>query len=381
MRRIRLKLSYLLATITALSLLTTWLSLRHVTVATDSNSIPLQRRTPRFFLHIGPHKSATTYLQCALYRNAASLQAHDRIVYLGKVDAAYCGFKVKQQDSRISKLDQCQADPDCWEGLVRQWDEYRRKGIDLILSKEALSDWTSSRHSEADFRQQFWSTLAKALQDWDVTVILTYRHYHQWLPSAFHQYRYEQIQRGQWPQGELKPFPEQLKSIIHDRTPAPYPFLDEILDFSFPTGWNLQILNIHQQDILPLVLCEVLHAAHTCKHFESISPKRISQSERILADSLNVQAMQWGWTTSPGRRFRRMRATHRVLQTSQDLPMVCPSDMLIQGLKQRSKSLQEKFMPSSSDWSFDSSSLCVVNASAVLLQGEQMWREHYRTLK
>ena len=45
----------------------------------------------RMFLHIGPHKSATTTIQCALHQYAPMLRDKDSMVYLGKFDPAFCG--------------------------------------------------------------------------------------------------------------------------------------------------------------------------------------------------------------------------------------------------------------------------------------------------
>jgi hypothetical protein len=393
-----------------------------MTASASSKSIS-KKQQPRVFLHIGPHKSATTTIQCALHQYAPFLK-NDSMVYLGKVDLPFCGGNSKskkqpKQDDRIRKLDKCLQDDDCWQGLTKEWDNYRTQGLDLILSKEALSDWTSSNHSDASFRNLFWDRLSTSLHDWNVTVLVTYRRYYQWLPSAHAQHSYHtMVQSNQpWPTTNSQPptFASVLKDVLNEGQAPPYPYLDSILKFPFPSTWNVHTLTLHDDDesssspkkdddIVTTLLCHIFQAPYTCQKYHAISPKRTSKAEALVYDRLNVQANLWGWMAG-GRRFARMKATRQFVEQQQQqrldthtFPTDCPDPALLELFLERSLALERQILGSrngSSSSSSDNkkneeaysrgfwnatSTFCTVNATQVLLHDSNLWKEFYQSL-
>lgn len=361
------------------------------------------RHLPRFFLHIGPHKSATTSIQCALYEynSTGILWQEDFIYFLGKVDYNFCNIQHQQRqvqkDDRIQKIDTCMKDTNgCWKELTDGWDRLRQqtttvtttKSFDLIISKESLSDWISPYHSQDEFRDWFWTNLRSALMGWNVTILLTYRNYHEWLPSAFVQDAYHmriQSKNQHWPDALPESFPEALPAILGGQRHAPYPYLDDIIpsltghntsaantstsspSFIFPKDWNIQILNLHDSkpydDIVQKLICDVLRAQATCRIYQRQSPKRISPAEALIYDRINIQAYFWNWTSSAAvgkngkpKRFARMKATKQFITETlhwkvEDIPMDCSTNnqtYTLPALYDKSVLLQRQYMPDSS---------------------------------
>ena len=350
----------------------------------------------RMFLHIGPHKSATTTIQCALHQYAPMLRDKDSMVYLGKFDPAFCGGSSsgEKQDERIRKIDQCVRDnEECWGPLIEEWKQHGKEGMDMILSKESLSDWTSNDHSDASYRSFFWSRMATALHGWNVTVLVTYRRYYEWLPSAYTQHLYHtQIQKNApWPDAVLPTFAQFLEDVLENRRPPPYPYLDTMLQFKFPTNWNVRVLNLHNTNhaIVETLLCEVFQARNTCNSYQQIAPKRTSQSDALFYDRLNVQATLWGWL-SGGRRFARMKATRRfVEQHLSNMPKECPDKALLARFLERSLALEQQILVGHGgdhridqrhDFWNSTDRFCTPNASSVLLQESKRWKEFYDSL-
>jgi hypothetical protein len=305
--------------------------------------------------------------------------------------------------------------------------------MDMILSKESLSDWASPAHTpDAAFRNVFWTKLATALQDWNVTVLLTYRRYYEWLPSAYAQHAYHtHIQlNAPWPTTILPPtLTDVLEQVLHQQQPPPYPFLDDILlapgrpSSPFPSTWKVHVLNLHrqpqQQDIVTTLLCDVLEAHHTCQHYQPITPKRTSPTDALVYDRLNVQANIWKWLKKGGgRRFARMKATRQFVERNSATTMAaaaaaisltttttgttdCPHHALLQELLDRSLDLEREILGVGDDdnnndnnnedssvaahtqafWNHSrQQAFCSVNVTEVLLQDPNTWKDFYQSL-
>ena len=375
---------------------------------------------PRFFLHIGMHKSGSTSLQCALHQSS-DLLAQDSAVFLGKVDFNFCGdASSKKQAGRLSreqkmvkKFESCLLDKegDCWHNatnflasLVQRWTS-KGSAINnssnaptVILSKEGISALVSVNHSQPDERSLFWNRLQHSLKDWNVTIVITYRRYFEWLVSAKHQYDYHwQIQSNPaWPSLELarhkreqneqgglsdppdiQTLPSFLSQVLHDDIPPPYPYADVLANYPWPLDWNVVIANIHPQahipkrDIVSVFICDILQAEKTCRYHNVPSPKRQSPSEALVFHRLNVQAYLWGWwnlSGSEGRDGNRRRKTGRFSMMSntrrqykqvwkhssvKDLwqdsttnmdTLDCPSRDLLQDLLERSLTMERQLI-------------------------------------
>jgi hypothetical protein len=352
-----------------------------------------ERKKPRMFLHIGPHKSATTSIQCALYHYGPQLR-NDSMVFLGKVDAGWCNFGKIQQDSRIRTIDKCIKDESCWTNMTQEWKDYAKQGIDMVLSKEVLSDWASSKHSKPEFRERFWGSLGSALQGWNVTVLLTYRRYFDWLPSAFNQHAYHtRLQTNQpWPRQDepVETFENFLIKVQEGTKTPPYPFLDDILEYSFPPSWKVHIMDLEEsEDIVSTLICDVLQANYTCQNYQPLPPSRESSIKELMYDYINIQGLHWGWMRL-GKRGTRMRATRDFLD-QYDMSNVaydCPDHMLLNTFLDHSLELERKILGNVTDeeehsWRFwkGMKKFCTVNATKLLLKQPEQWKKFYQSLK
>ena len=373
-------------------------------------------RVPRFFLHIGPHKSATTSIQCALHANSQLLR-EERVIYVGKIDGGLCDGPRTSQYDKVRKIDECVRDDDgCWNELVKEWSDYRKQGYDIILSKESLSDWMipfSERDSSAmpaswddTFRSLFWKKLSsEALKSWDVTILLTYRHYYQWLPSAYMQSKYHQIQSNQpWPENQIThDFGQFLELVLDEKIPSPYPYVDSILkhkDSVFPASWKIVLLSLHndenQKDIIHNIICDILDKPQTCTQLIPVSTKRTSPSEAVFLDRLNIQANNLRWLEG-GKRFARMKQIRKFLSSEQNIQpskyCTCPSKTLLKRFLQKSLSLQRELIKNDNKenmgddrlteqhvegfWNV-SQSFCSPNVTQLLLDNSDILKEFFK---
>lgn len=359
-----------------------------------------ERQKPRFFLHIGPHKTATTSIQCALYNYKDELKEKDVIVFLGKVDGSFCSSMRKKvlQDDRIRNIDKCIIDTNCWTSVTQEWEAYHRQGFDMVLSKELLSDLAAVNHTHPTARAHFWSVLTKALVNWNVTVVITYRRYFEWLPSAFNQYAYHNriLGRQPWPQSPSQVLPtvaDVVAGVVNGTLAPPYPFVDELLKWRFPPHWNIYVMNMHRtNDVVQAFLCtEVLNAKHVCSHYQPIPPRRTSPQNELVYDYLNVQALHWGWMKA-GKRGQLSRSTRAFVQnvlrlSPQDLPKICPSRALQESFLEYSLAMEKQVLGAvdvkdhTDLFWLAAPSLCTVNAKKVLSTNKTMWKMFYESFE
>ena len=241
------------------------------------------------------------------------------------------------------------------------------------------------------------------LADWNGIVLVTYRRYYQWLPSAHAQHSYHtMIQSNQpWPtdQNSQPPtFESVLKQILHEGQAPPYPYIDAILKYHFPLSWNVRTLNLHDEslegnggDIVTSLLCDVFQAPNACKQYHPVSPKRTSPAKALVYDRLNVQANLWGWMNG-GRRFARMKATRQFVEqhgfSKFPAEMDCPDTTLLEQFLERSLALEHQILGTRKSSKLDeqahrlgfwnaSSTFCTVNADKSLLEDAELWKSFY----
>jgi hypothetical protein len=371
---------------------------RNETITSANNKI-----APRFFLHVGPHKTATTSIQCALYQYREELKRNDSILFLGKVDEKFCSFPGKgkiTQDHRIRKIDECAGDTDeCWPKLTSEWEEHRRNGFDMVLSKEGISDLMSLKHSNTRERERFWQAMKQALVGWNVTVVLTYRRFFEWLPSAFNQHAFHMRLQARskpyshFPDEQPTTMEQMIEGVLRGSMSAPYPFVDTILKRKLPANWNYYVMNMHRTpDVVQAFVCdEVLETRHTCSNYQPVSQSRQSPADDLVYDYLNVQAFHWGWWIRQDRRGQRARSTRNFVQNVLNLsplsfPQDCPSQSLLEKFLAYSIAMEDRILGSvdvahhtDRFWKF-SKHLCTVNATKVLLANSTTWKAFYAAL-
>jgi len=138
-------------------------------------------------LHIGPHKTGSTSIQCTLthYQN---ILKEDSYFYIGKKPAeARCpGVKLNENavdhdlavafQRNMKKLSKKKHLSNVIDKFSASLDYHFRKGENVIISIEEFATMSDSGS---------WQLLFNDLKRWDVRVVITYRHYFEWLLSAY----------------------------------------------------------------------------------------------------------------------------------------------------------------------------------------------------
>jgi hypothetical protein len=155
---------------------------------------------PHFIIHIGPHKTGTTFLQGTLsVESADTVLEMDNYYYLGTTLRAFrredkLAFDMRSifnqsPEHRPSPSSSPPALNEDFAALLR-W--MRAKGRSGILIHEALHK----------IRPEYVQVLADALnKDWKVIVVEGYRPLHEWLVSRFNQFVWDEYSTSIWPDG------------------------------------------------------------------------------------------------------------------------------------------------------------------------------------
>jgi hypothetical protein len=147
-----------------------WTPLNWTSLPTQSKG----RGKPIMYLHAGPYKTASSFLQCVLSRNAYEYLKMDGVTFLGA-----CTYECKRP---ASSYDYCEVhssgsffnqDRELQPQLLRKLDELRNSGQSALIVWEYLSD----------LNEQKLRNLLKALDGWEIHVVLNYRRLFEWLPS------------------------------------------------------------------------------------------------------------------------------------------------------------------------------------------------------
>ena len=319
------------------------------------------------------------------------------MAFLGKADLRFCSGQNKEQDLRIRDLDTCLLkDDDCRMAVSKMLREHHAKGHDVVISKESISAYTSMNHSRPEDRELFWSRLNDALRGWNVTIVIAYRRYFEWLVSAKNQYDYHMhlmnkyVSRN-WPSHQLASMGDYLTQVLDDGKAPPYPYVHVMLNYSYPSGWNICLINFHSDDVVADFLCKVVQAKASCEEYQPAHPKRVSPSGELLYHRLNVQAFLFGWMKQGGKRYARARQTRHQAETvtsgSHITKEDCPSKdlltrLLAQSLKYEKDIFGEEDVAAHTQafWKGAADRFCTVNASKVLLQDKDSWRQYYESL-
>jgi len=130
---------------------------------------------PNFIIHVGPPKTATTYLQTELKSWEDTLRTKDNLVYVGK----YITKEARNGESlgpfvRLLRDEKCQKRarvasnlPKCWSRFLQSLKQYKINQQSIMVSDEVFS-----------FQHKF-NLLYKALSElgWNMIVIVAYRRY------------------------------------------------------------------------------------------------------------------------------------------------------------------------------------------------------------
>lgn len=368
---------------------------RSITSATSSKR--------QLIIHVGPPKTATTTIQEMLsMKEWQDLLLEDGFVYTGafyKEDVNGKPYKRPHELHKTLKNNAChqemrkirtrynlepEIDPisrerlmsavrnalknvDCVTSILQSLESYKTSGKSLIISDETIK-----------VRLWDWLALHALLRDeWDITVIVGYRRFVQWLPSAKQQVeRWKPMKNrsNKWLEeggNKIEPlFPSYWRSIVQSPENMPYRFTDWVINsIKVQVAENIKVktMNMHSgASIRTTFLCETLPMntfRNACEASHKKDVQETLHGERRIAnptqsnayDQLTMEADAAGLIPKPrGKQPLRRRAVTLAVQsyhetvlngTLRDFPIVCPNRKdLISFLKQ-SIDLERQIIP------------------------------------
>jgi len=155
-------------------------------VKSKNNDVQNSNSTrPYLILHIGPPKTATTFIQCGLHKLSKELADNDSYYYVGKTCP---GSKSTMENNETNipghflmmGLNDAGTQNRGYLALKSRMDYHRLNGNNIIYSNEAFANHLMDQNST-------WDCLHSMLQGWNVRVIIGYRHYFDWIRSFYYQ--------------------------------------------------------------------------------------------------------------------------------------------------------------------------------------------------
>jgi len=342
-----------------------------------------QRRLLNFIIHVGPSKTATTTLQHDC-RDMKEILEQDHYVYLGKYGRATRHSALEQtmmdrtclqalheaRNSNNPKVSYSQVP--CWQPVLKEVDSYYQQGKSIILSSEHYTNTESPYYDDGG---KYFDALTDALHQmldshWKVLVVVGYRRYMEWVPSALKQLHSAPLapRRTYGLQNKCTDNWTTISEWMH-REPSPsaknYHFTDSIVPmWSQRGGFPTAILNFHSTDhthndmhISTQFFCHVVpDAPHTCRYTQQRSPDATRQSNARSSalssyHNLILEAAARGLidpTTTP--RHTRVSQLADYYEGTlglkhKDLPLTCPSRAELTELLDISLRLEREWLP------------------------------------
>jgi hypothetical protein len=364
---------------------------------------------PRLILHVGPSKSATTTLQTDLTAayDAGWLESE----YAGRFYRPYRAettnaLMLNRSESpllvtarQMLHPSYCsRAGPWCCETFRDQLDEYIGLNRTVILSDEAFGNmWTDP--------SQFRAIQQSLALRWNVTVVVAYRHFYEWiLSSKYQRDRTDRISnqgKVQWPGPDggralLPLFPDTLSNWRQW-----FHYTDTIVYNANKGSLDVRILDLHASttsSILTQFLCAA-NLNEDCLTSRQVDLKKdtmtIMNSQAhttipsLYYDAIATLAAETNLvnTTLHERSHVReaVRAFHEDINElkPEDLVLLCPSEAELTKLLEYSLTLEKAFFVVANQqahidgfWSkANSNAFCWVNATAVV--NSQKWRDFF----
>ena len=265
--------------------------------------------------------------------------------------------------------------PDFVTRFTNEMKRWRRKGRNVVLSNENYSVF----YREADYAH-----MARALGDeWDVTIVIGYRPYYEWVPSMWSQlYKLKPkeqsgLQDYPWHQQPIRPmFPDYYEKINQGAL-----FADSVVRMVRPYFSNIVMLDLYGADhddnkhtttssstmsIQSRFICHILQAPTACAASRRRLEQRVNQGslEPIHANAVAYAAAQMGMIDTeqwqrPAVMDALLKHWHRVphptagsgdtVATATDvyeLPMVCPNANDMEHLWQQTLDREAQIFPS-----------------------------------
>ena len=360
---------------------------------------------PLIILHVGPPKTSTTTLQYYLSRYADTL-AQENYLYVGRVydaegnyqqyfnmeflqtvdykcqmgyepeEEAQCDEQKGEAEDKDSLwidglwkvYDEYSDDetidwtyhvdtPACWKAFLVELQRVKRSGMNVIVSDEMFS---IRGYKQNPFHFHMLNqTLSR---DWHVRVLVTYRRFHAWLPSAKNEYdKYQRYEEDgyEWNGKPSLSMFEVIQEGLRDPDEIIYPYVDFIVEH-YVKFFPVDVLNMHDLGSYPtlasLFVCKfVPNAIKTCQlsleDTEATSDLRLNTARSSFYDSLTMAAYKQGLVTEAEGDRESVRdliqKEHEMVHgmTPWDFDLICPEKEELQPLLERSLEHEETFFP------------------------------------
>lgn len=418
---------------------------------TDFVAPPLDLMKPSLILHVGPIKTGVEALaRDELSQLKAELDIDDYVLLpqmaglhetcqreLSLLREDFI-MKRKKKKKQSKKLEEIITEFPCWKEVLDTLAPYNTTRTSVIVSDELLSHQLISYVESIGPAVMDWITIRDTLmRDWNVIVVVSYRRFFEWLPSAkASAEQAHKVQRtdsaprlARWPGSDkgmvLEPlFPHFVRNNAIDKLDVPY--TPRIVQLYQPFVSATRILNLYtpDQSVRTSFVCDILdHAEAACaasktrdeRNTPGQRPDLIASTSRNalwndftksdqawfdfqLFDELAVVASQHNYIrtkfvsrTTATETTQYYVETYRKETPRKDLPLVCPNVNELNHFLDQSLTFERQLLPQFVALHKDTAEkehrqsfaevgngFCSINMRKILRQVE--WRTFFRHL-
>jgi hypothetical protein len=368
--------------------------------AKNESSYSATDEKPWLVIHVGPPKTATTTIQEALTTDTfqQALQ-RDNYVYTGayirndgqfqrpkkinqQLKDVRCHMEMSKARQQLSRKNKRQNSPKkavkevvsrvpCAKEIVRLLQIFKKRNQSLIISDETLSNaWTAFYDMRNKAPLDFISLRELLSDDWNLLVIIGYRRFVDWLPSAKQQierWNPHKPRMNKWPDG-TRTGGKAVSGVFPDYWKRPrglaYHYTHEVLaavDNILPVRiFNMHLTDADDDQLVPVrtnFLCHALpNAPHTCAFSKQMDAatlqEKIANPQQTLSyDMLATAAAAANLidTVAIKRHDAVLAAQEyheKVLnQTATDFPVTCPDKSEYETYLNHSLILEKEILP------------------------------------
>lgn len=257
------------------------------TTASNHSEVSHINQVPLFVLHVGPPKTGTTSLQYML-KAYEKILLNDSYHYVG--NAKIMGGFFTRCMKKMERKNHTKPDELCWENFIGVLEFHRKLGHNIILSNEVIGF-----HALRPFT---WKLIHGYLGRWSrVQIVVSYRHLHNFIPSAHFELQKNQRWPGPPEYGKfVTPFTMFWNNSCNHSFVGPVPTPRAVMA-RFSAHYKVKILNVESHDQVSDFLCKILDRAYdTCAYHRTnssiVKPPDLNQRDdgQLNYDSLALEA-------------------------------------------------------------------------------------------
>jgi hypothetical protein len=333
----------------------------------DNNAV----RKPTIYIHIGPPKTGTTTIQTLLTVWNRTLLKLDHVEYLGFHMWPNHTWKIYEDlgNSIAGLSSHCKPNNNqtqaCYQSLLdnlrtKYEQEQTNKNDGTVVNDLVLSDEVFTRGRDILTKFEELESFQTDVQDmYDLKIVVTYRRYEDWYPSARRQLNLRSQKSSKWV-GPIQPqFPaalEYARKNSHYGYPAP---AELIRSLQRNSKLEVLIYNFHEHldNMIVPFACDILHAQHTCQLSKLPNSTKVYMTsdekvkDNLLYDEIVSTAADVG-LLDPSLLERKSavhgaRIWYQEIQnrTIQDIPMKCPPNDELKEYFQLSLDIERQMLP------------------------------------